>query len=239
MCVAPVGEGAWIMCNTMKTGIDMVHGFQQRRDRCWQVVTWAPSMSNADDAWHTDTFSCWLCQRARHSLGSAQNCPGQLGYREVCTHWVPKNPMDDDKADCMGLSCILWTCYTDQREQFWSWNMVNYTIWNQKNPAKKMEGFSSLKMTAENCLGTKNMCLFWISLTMVTLCAECYCSIFSLQQPFFAKGLSYFTWKCQASCTQLDLQLIMAVHLIGYGSVRSVFYLSLNLEKHLAGKWLQ
>jgi len=29
--------------------------------------------------------------------------------------------------DCMGLSCIHWTCYTDHREQFWSWNMVNYT----------------------------------------------------------------------------------------------------------------
>ena len=26
----------------------------------------------------------------------------QLEYREVCAHWVPKNPTDDDK-DCMGL----------------------------------------------------------------------------------------------------------------------------------------
>jgi len=37
-------------------------------------------------------------------------------------------------------------------------------------PAKKMEALSSVKMTVENCLGTINMCLFWISLTMVTLC---------------------------------------------------------------------
>ena len=44
----------------------------------------------------------------------------QLDYREVCAHWVPKNPTDDDKAHCMGLSCIHWTCYTDKREQFWS-----------------------------------------------------------------------------------------------------------------------
>jgi hypothetical protein len=108
-----------------------------------------------------------------------------------------------------------------------------------------MEALSSAKMTVENCLGTKNMCLFWISLTMVTLCAECYCGTLSVRQPYFAKSLGYFACKCQASCTQLDLQLFMAVHLIGYGSVpilRSVFYLSLNslnLEKHLAGKWLQ
>ena len=27
----------------------------------------------------------------------------QLYYREVCAHWVPKNPTDDDKAYCMGL----------------------------------------------------------------------------------------------------------------------------------------
>jgi len=81
MCVAPVGEGIWSMCNIMKTGIDMVHGFQQWQDRCWWVVTWAPSMSTADDAWHTDMFSCWLFQRARHSLGSAQNCLWPAGLQ--------------------------------------------------------------------------------------------------------------------------------------------------------------
>ena len=50
----------------------------------------------------------------------------QLDYREVHVNWVPKNPTVDDKAHCIGLSCIHWTCYTDQREQFWSWNLVNY-----------------------------------------------------------------------------------------------------------------
>jgi len=64
----------------------MVHGFQQWQDRCWQIMTWAPSMPNADDAWHTDTFSCWHHQRARHSLGSAQKCPGPTGLqRSMCT----------------------------------------------------------------------------------------------------------------------------------------------------------
>ena len=36
------------------------------------------------------------------------------------------------------------------------------------------------------------MCLFWISLTMVTLSSGCYSGTLSLWQPFFAKGLSFF-----------------------------------------------
>jgi len=72
--------------------------------------------------------------------------------------------------------------------------------------------------------------LFWISLSMVTLSAGC------LQQPFFAKVLSYFA-KVLFFCitmpgvTHPTGQLFMAVNLIGYGSVpvlQSVFYLSLN-----------
>jgi len=27
----------------------------------------------------------------------------QMDYREVCAHWVPKNPTDDNKAHCMGV----------------------------------------------------------------------------------------------------------------------------------------
>ena len=27
----------------------------------------------------------------------------QLDYRELCAHWVPKNPTDDDKVHCTGL----------------------------------------------------------------------------------------------------------------------------------------
>ena len=81
-----------------------------------------------------------------------------------------------------------------------------------------------------------NMCLFWISLTMVTLWAECYCGTLSLRQPFFAKGLGYFT-KVLSFCMRITAvihptwQLFMAVHLIGCGSVPilySVFYISLN-----------
>jgi len=54
-----------------------------------------------------------------------------------------------------------------------------------------VEALSSVQMSVENCLGSKKMCLFWSSLTMVTLCAECYCGTLSLRQPFSAKGLSY------------------------------------------------
>ena len=147
---------------------DMVHGFQQWQDRCWQVE------STTDNAWCTDTSSCWHLQRARHSLGSAQNCPRPTGlHRSVCALGA-----SDDKAHCMGLSCIYWTCYTDHREQFWSWNMVNDKAWNQKKdvwernyhlpPAKKVEASSLVKMT------------------MVTLSADC-CGTLNLRWSFFCK----------------------------------------------------
>ena len=126
MCVAPVKiqcqlETVYGVCVIPCKQADMVHGYQQ-----WQDML-APSMSTTDDAWHTDTFSCWCCQRARDSLDTAQNCPGPTGLQRSVCKLVAKNHTDDDKAYCMGLSCIHWTCYTDQRGHFWSWNMVDYT----------------------------------------------------------------------------------------------------------------
>ncbi len=99
---------------------------------------------------------------------------------------------------------------------------------------------SSVKMTVAYCLGTINMCLFWISLTVVTLSADCYCGTLSLRRPFFPKVLSYFTKVLSFHMKMTGVihktgQLFMDVHLIGYGSVpilRWLFYLSLNLEKH-------
>jgi len=91
-------------------------------------------------------------------------------------------------------------------------------------------------MTMENCLGTIYMCLFWISLTMVTLSVDCYCGTLSLRWPLFAKGLGYFT-RVLSLCMKMPGiihptgQLFMAVNLIGYGSVPilcSVLSLSLN-----------
>jgi len=147
--------------------------------------------------------------------------------------------------DWMGLSCIHLTCYTDQREQFWSWNMFNYTKPEKQCVIEKLSSSFSKengrivisKGDVENCLGTINMCLFWIPLTMMTLSADWYCGTLSLQQPCFAKGVGYFT-KVLSFCMKMPSiihptgQLIMAAHLKGYGSVpilHSVFYLSLNL----------
>jgi len=57
------------------------------------------------------------------SLGSAQNCVRPTGT-EQCVHTgchrIPQMMKKLIVWVCMGLSCILWTCYTDQREQFWS-----------------------------------------------------------------------------------------------------------------------
>jgi len=99
-----------------------------------------------------------------------------------------------------------------------------------------MEALSSVKIIVENCLGTINISLFWISLTMVTLSADRYCGTLSLWRPFFAKCLSYFA-KVLSLCMKmpgvihLTGQLFKDIHLIGYGSVPilcPVFYLSLN-----------
>jgi len=102
-----------------------------------------------------------------------------------------------------------------------------------------MEALLSVKMTVENCLRTINMCLFWISLTVMTPSADCYCGTLSLQRPFFAEGLGYFT-KVLSFCMKMPGivhptgQLFMAVHQIHYESVPilcSVFYLSLHFLK--------
>ena len=91
-----------------------MHGFQQWQDRPGhqecpiQMICGVQICSAADIARELDID--WVAHRIVRD---------QLDYREVCAHWVPKNPTDDDKVHCMGLSCIHWTCYTDQREQFW------------------------------------------------------------------------------------------------------------------------
>ena len=96
-----------------------------------------------------------------------------------------------------------------------------------------MEALTSVKMTVENCLGTINMCLFWISLTLP---ADCYCGTLSLQRPFFASGIGYFAKVLSFCMTVPGIihptgQLFIAVHLTGYGSVPvlcSVFCHSLH-----------
>ena len=244
----PVGEGVWSMCNTMKQA-DMVHGFQQWQDRCWQVVTWSPSMSTAYDVWHTDTFMCWR-QRSRHSLGSAQNCPGPTGLqRSLCTlgvkeshRWWQSSLYGTIWAFLVSIGHVTLIKDSSFGAEI---RLITQNLKPEKGCMieklsspyrKKMEALSLVKMTMENCLGTIYMCLFWISLTMVTLSVDCYCGTLSLWRPFYAKGLGYFT-KVLSLCMKMpgiihpNGQLFMAVNLIGYGSVPilcSVLSLSLN-----------
>ena len=178
---------------------DMVHGFQQWQDRHWQVMTMAPNMPTTDDARHTHLAAdfTWQCTEL-----SGTNCSTEKYVHTGCQR-IPQMMTKLIVWDWMGpVLYLLDTCYIDQREQFWSWNMVDYTkpetrkmMCDERNyhlpPAKKMEALSSVKMT------------------MVTLSCDCYCDTLSLWRPFFAKGLGLpkyclFAWKCQVSYTQLD-----------------------------------
>ena len=80
MCIAtlPVSEGVWSMCNTMQKGR---YGGRTGVDGYWPEHQACPLQTRG-----IDTFSCWRCQIARHSLGSAQNCWGPTGLqRSSCT----------------------------------------------------------------------------------------------------------------------------------------------------------
>jgi len=132
MCVAPVKMHCQLVkvygvCVIPWKQADTVHGFQQWQDRCWQVVTWAPTISTTDDAWCTDASAADFTRELDIHRLVHRIVLDKLNYREVYAYWGPKNPTDDDKTHCTSLSCIHWTCYTDEREQFWSLNMVNYT----------------------------------------------------------------------------------------------------------------
>ena len=76
----------------------MVHGFQQWQDACWhqacplQTMRGVQTHSTADVARELDSH--WAVHR---------NVRDKLDYRAVCAHWVPKNPLDDDDAHCLGL----------------------------------------------------------------------------------------------------------------------------------------
>ena len=97
----PVSEGVYSMCNTMKRGRYGGMAFNSGRtdvDRYWprhqtcplQIMCGVQTHSAADVARELDIH--WIVHRIVRD---------QLDYREVCAHWVPKNPTD--KAHCMGL----------------------------------------------------------------------------------------------------------------------------------------
>jgi hypothetical protein len=133
---------------------------------------------------------------ARHLLESMHLTDhDQLHYREVCAHWVPTNATNDNKAHvglwewpCIHFDMLPWS----RRAVLGLEHGYSHNTWHQKQdawygnchhlPANKMEALSSVKKTMADCLGTINMCLFWISLMMVTLSAECYCGTLRLWQ---------------------------------------------------------
>jgi hypothetical protein len=103
----------------------------------------------------------------------------QLDYREFCARRIPKNPADGGKCHFMGLSCIHCTCCADQKEQFWSWNIVKYSKYDTRksmlieilsSPSNKENGNIVISKEAkDSCLWTINVRLFWTSLSMVRL----------------------------------------------------------------------
>jgi hypothetical protein len=138
--------------------------------------------------------------------------------------------------DCMGLLCFHWTCYRSKS----SFGAETWLITQNLKPEKgcvREKLSSTFSKESGSIVISKDYCgMFWISLTTVTLSADCYCGTLDLQWPFFAKDLGYFA-KVLSFCMKMpDVthptgQLFMAVHLIGFRSVpilRSVFYLSLN-----------
>ncbi len=84
------------MCNTMKTG----------RYGAWLSTvagqTWVPSMS---------TIMCRVQTCSAADVDREMDIDwvvhgivwDQLDYRDVCAHWVPKNPTDDDEVHYMEL----------------------------------------------------------------------------------------------------------------------------------------
>ena len=168
----------------------------------------------------------------------------QLDYREVCTHWVLKNPTCVGRAHCMGLSCIYWTCYTDKREQYWSLNMVNCTkpekgcaIEKLLSPSSKENG--SIVISKDDCgklsWDHKHVLVLDFLDHGDTVCLLLLWYTY-LMAAFLAKGPSYFASVLSFCMKTPGIihptgQLFMAVHRIGCGSgpiMVSVFSLSLN-----------
>jgi len=89
MCVAPLK----IHCQLVKVYGVSVTPWKQADNGEWlstvagQMLAYSDlSTKHVHYRWCVaDTFSCWCCQRARHSLGSAQNCPEPTGlHRSEC-----------------------------------------------------------------------------------------------------------------------------------------------------------
>ena len=95
----PFSEGVWSMCNTMPTGRYGGMAFNSGRtdiDLGTMHVHYRRCMAYRQVQLLTlpELDIHWVVHR---------NVRDQLDYREVCAHWVPKDPTDDDRVHCMGL----------------------------------------------------------------------------------------------------------------------------------------
>jgi len=153
----------------------------------------------------------------------------QLDYREVCAHWMPKNPTDD-KVQCMGLygpflyplDMLHWS----KRAVLELKHVKLCKTWNQKNDVWQRNYHLSL--------AKKNACFgfpwpWWHYLLIVIVVHLAYGSYFCKRSWYFTKVLS-LRMK-MSGIIHPNGQLFMAVNLIGYGSVPilcSVLSLLLN-----------
>ena len=211
----------------------MVHGFQQWQDRCWQVVTWAPSMSTTGDVWCTDTFCCWCCQRASHSLASAQNCQGSTGLQSsLCTlgteesyKWWQSSLYRTVRTFLATIGHVILITESSFGAEAWliTQNLKptkGRVIEQLSSPSSKENGSIVISKADHGKLS-------WYQTRVLVLdfldhgdTVDCCCGTLSLWRPFFAKGIGYF-FKASSFCTKMPGvmhptgQLFMAVHLIG------------------------
>jgi len=165
----------------------------------------------------------------------------QLDYRELCAHWVPKHPKDDDKAQCMGLygpflyPLDMFTLIKESSFGTETWLITQNLkpgkgcmIEKLSSPSNKENG--SIVISEDECgklsWDHEHVLVFDFLDHGLTLPADCYCGTLRLWRPFFffANGLGYFA-KLLSLCVKMPGiihptgQLFMAVHLVSCGSV--------------------
>ncbi len=192
--------------------------------------TWASSMSTTDDAWCTDMFSCWHCQRARHSLGAKES-----------HRWWQRSFYGTVWAFLVFIGHVTLIRESSFGAETW---LITQNLKLEKGCM--IEKLSSSSSKANESVISKDdhgklsgdhkhvLVLYFLhhgdTLLIVIVVHLPNCAF------FFAKGLSNFA-KVLAFCMKMSGithptgQLFMAVHLRRYGSVpflHSLFYLSLN-----------
>jgi hypothetical protein len=133
---------------------------------------------------------------------------------------------------------LTWLKYT--------WHQKKYVIEKLSSPSSKENGNIVIsKEAVDNCLETINLGLFWTSLSMVRLSADCYCGTHSLQWPFSLKRSwllhqSIVHLHENARCHTPNWTAVTSDKLrITPNLVLSGWSLTEILGNHLGGKWLQ